>query len=165
MFLVNLVGFQLGWWSLVLSASKGKPEWGLGIAAILLFGHFLFYSKKKLRDLLILVPCLLIGILGDTLLIKNGVFINPEGSMIPLWLVGLWILFPLTLPYSFKAVMINRKLLLFVGIMAGFSYYAGQAFEILLTPDPMMLNLGINAFVWMFYLSVFRLILKLNKAI
>ncbi|MCJ8275592.1 MAG: DUF2878 domain-containing protein [Bdellovibrionales bacterium] len=154
----------MGWWSLVLCASYDKPEWGYGVAAFLFAGH-MYLSKNVKRDISIWIPCFVVGYIGDSLLILNGIFQDPKGMFFPTWLIGLWALFPLTLAYSFKPVLKNRKLTLLAGAAGGFSYYAGNSFGVLTTSDPILINLSINAFVWMFYLSVFRLILKFYKVI
>jgi len=160
-FILNLLGFQFGWWMLVLSASYQKETLGLIVMALLVFGHFLFVSQNRQRDLYLLKACSIVGILGDSLLIYIGVLKTTSGSlMIPLWLVGLWFLFPLTLPYSFKSLFSKNGVLPFLAVGAAASYYAGEAFRVLTLSRPLMISLTIISLMWIFYFLIFRLIYK-----
>ncbi len=160
-FILNLVGFQLGWWMLVLSASYQKETLGLIVMALLVLAHFLFVSQNRARDLYLLKACSVVGILGDSLLIYTGVLKTTDGSvMIPLWLVGLWFLFPLTLPYSFKSFFSKNSALPFLSLGAAASYYAGEAFNVLTMARPLMISLLIISLMWIFYFVIFRWIYK-----
>ncbi len=160
LFLLNLFGFQLGWWSLVISASYEKEVIGLIIMAILISLHFIFTSQNRSRDLWLMKACSVIGILGDSLLFLTGVLKTTNGSLIiPYWLIGLWFLFPLTLPYSFKEMLNRTRFLPLLALGAAVSYYAGVGLQVLFLGEPLLLSLGLITLFWLFYLVIFRQLL------
>ena len=54
--LINVIWFQVGWWSLLLSAQIGKSILGLAISVILLGLHFVLLSNNKKRDMCLAHP-------------------------------------------------------------------------------------------------------------
>ncbi len=159
--MINLLWFQFGWWTLVLTASQGYDWLGFLVALILLGVHFQWLSANKKRDLIIFVASASLGISGDFLLIRLGVFNLPDPeTFFPLWLTGLWLIFPLTLPYSLKPLLERTLLLPGLALAAGFSYYAGTYFGILITAEPIFQNLLIASGAWLVYLGSFRNLLN-----
>jgi hypothetical protein len=135
------------------------------VCLILLVVHFFWLSHSPKRDLLFLLPAASLGISGDFLLIQGGVFtLPPTESLFPLWLLGLWLLFPLTLLDSMAPLFQKTLSRIGLGWAAGFSYYAGNYFGILFTSDPVWLNLALAGLAWCLYLQGFYLIWnKLNR--
>ncbi len=159
--MVNLLWFQFGWWTLVLTASHGYDWLGFCVCLFLLGLHFQWLSNNKKRDLIVLIAAASLGISGDFLLIRLGVFNIPDpDTFFPIWLTGLWLLFPLSLPYSMKALLQRSVLLPGMAVAAGFSYYAGTYFGILITPEPIIQNLCVAAGAWLIYLASFRNLLN-----
>lgn len=159
--MINFLWFQFGWWALVLTATHGQSGLGLIVVFVLLGIHFQWVSKNKKRDLVLLVTCASLGISGDFLLIQIGVFtIPPPAPFFPLWLLGMWLLFPLTLPHSMERFLKNAFFIPLLALAAGFSYYAGTHFQILITNDPVPQNLLIASLAWWIYLLSFKKLMK-----
>ena len=71
LWVLNLLLFQLGWWSLVLSAAQDQPLIGLAIIALILAWHLGFVRPLASEALLIGLAAL-IGLAFDSLLIATG---------------------------------------------------------------------------------------------
>ncbi len=158
--LLNILWFQIGWWSLVLFASFGQQEIGLIIMAALVALHFYYLSTHRARDLWLMKVCTIFGVAGDLLLMHLEVISWPSSQAFPYWLIGLWFLFPLTLPYSFRPFLQNSATLPFLAVGAALSYLAGVSFQVLEFPLPILTTAFLLSAVWTFYLFIFRLFLN-----
>ena len=121
--LANAGLFQLGWFACVVG---GNSLW-LVLAGGALIAHLLWISRSMAEVRLIVAVCLL-GTAVDSLLLNAGVFVFKQpGFLIPLWLIVLWALLPITLNHclAWTAKPWWRAALL--GAIGGpLSYYAGQ---------------------------------------
>ncbi|MHA7878531.1 MAG: DUF2878 domain-containing protein [Saccharospirillum sp.] len=117
----NYAGFQIGWFLLVLTQSVWSILWALGFMA---FHQWkVAVAGEWARVGLIMV----IGLGIDTLWhYSPWVSFNGTGWPIPVWLIGLWLMFPLTLAHSLA--WLNNRLWLqvvFGALGGGGSYLAG----------------------------------------
>jgi len=158
--LINIIWFQTGWWSLVLLASIDQQELGLVIMALLLLLHFSKISTNKPRDLWLMKSCAALGVGCDLMLMNFEVISWPASKSFPYWLIGLWFLFPLTLPYSFRPFLKNISTLPFLATGAALSYLAGASFQVLEFPFAIFHSAWILTLVWTFYLFAFRFFLE-----
>lgn len=158
--LVNIIWFQIGWWSLVLFASFGQQEIGLIIMAALVALHFYTLSTHRTRDLWLMKACAALGVAGDLLLMRLEIISWPPSQSFPFWLIGLWFLFPLTLPYSFRPFLQKSATLPLLAVGAALSYLAGVSLQVLEFPLPIVTTALLLSAVWTFYLFVFRIFLK-----
>lgn len=133
--ITNLVLFQVAWLCCVLLGSTAA----ILITLAILLVHFLYVAKKAWEIELILVCVVaLTGIAIDTLLLHLGLYqfetAEPNAyevaiSIIPAWLMCLWVNFSLTLRHSMKWLFERPVALFFISLIAApWSYYAGKAF-------------------------------------
>jgi hypothetical protein len=154
---LSLLSFKIIWLLLVVFQNQYLLP-VLAITALLI----LFYPDKQLafRSLLLVgLP----GICLDSLLSMTGVFFFSD-TVIPLWLVALWVNFSLVLPYGFsfiRQLAISWQVL--AGGLASFSYLIGWSlgaveFPLLLFPTQILLIV-----IWTVLLPVFVLLINLEK--
>lgn len=122
MFIINVIGFDIAWFGLVY--------WGdifIPIALIMLALHFYFVSKDKAKEFYLICTVTAIGIMVDSILQYLGVFVFPEGQMIPFWLITLWFCFASTLCHSLRFLQNSKLSQGLVGaLLAPVSYIAGN---------------------------------------
>lgn len=157
--LVNLLGFQLGWWGLVFSARNQSQEWGLTLALLLVLIHFWLFSSYRRRDHWLLKACAIWGISADILLIQIGFIGFPPSHQFPFWLLGMWTLFPLTLPYSFHPLLSRTHLRPLLALGAALSYLAGESLGVLNFPYGALITGMSLSLVWFCHLSFFAWVL------
>jgi hypothetical protein len=90
---INFIGFQLGWFAVVLGAASGRPWLGLVVVPLVLGLHLLIMAARPRQELTLACVCAVLGFFVDSALISGGVF-TPIGSVSgwsPLWMVMLWI--------------------------------------------------------------------------
>jgi len=120
--LVNAAIFQLGW---IVSVLYGNVAAGLVfVIAVAVYGVFYLRSQS---DILLICSVILLGYLGDTLLGSLGILIYPSGRVFPpFWMVTLWLLFAMSLPWSLRWIAQRRFwFILFSAIGGPLSYVIG----------------------------------------
>lgn len=124
---VNLVGFQIIWWLMILYQDQY-----VSIGLLLLIGHLMLIKEHRCESVTLLAVGF-IGTLVDSALTLGGVFEFTQNSAvggivpIPLWLITLWFGFAATLRHSMS--YLSERLLLagiFGGIGGPLSYVAGE---------------------------------------
>lgn len=161
--LINVVLFQLCWFSAVLYGSY----WGL-LPLGLMFLHYL-----KVRGTAGLLTVLLLGVLGimfDSLYLYLGIYhLNAQTADLPLlnlpvWLACLWLGFCLSLPLSL-AWLIKKPVYFVVGcmILGPVSYLAGRRLQAIDFAD---MNIGFLVLEWAVFAFLVCLVLvpKLTAA-
>lgn len=117
----NYAGFQVGWFVLVLTQAAWSILWAMAFVVF----HKLVVARQGEWSKVALIMA--IGLTVDTLWhYSPWVQFVGAGWPIPLWLVGLWLMFPLTLAHSLS--WLNNRLLLqviFGAVGGGGSYLAG----------------------------------------
>lgn len=122
MFIVNFIGFNLVWFGLVYWGDTFIP-----IAAAFFGGHIYYAWKSGSSEIKLIFTVAAIGIVVDSILQTTGVFIFPENSYLPFWLVALWLCFATTLSHSLKYLSKSRGLQGVVGMLfAPMSYLVGH---------------------------------------
>lgn len=117
----NYAGFQVGWFILVLTQSA----WGILWAMAFVLFHKLKVANRGEWSKVGLIMA--IGLTVDTAWhYSPWIHFVGTGWPVPLWLIGLWLMFPLTLAHSLSWLS-NRLALqiLFGAIGGGGSYIAG----------------------------------------
>jgi hypothetical protein len=126
---INLLFFQLGWWSCVIGAAHGWPWLGPLVVAPLLTYH-LRTSADRRSEILFLLVVALVGTAMDSLLALSGVVSYRGGGtwpLAPVWITALWIIFGTTLNVSMRWLVGRPGLALVLGALAGPSTYYGAA--------------------------------------
>lgn len=117
----NYAAFQIGWFILVLTQSPWTILWALAFAAI--HARTLGSPREWQRVSAIMAFGLIVDLAWH---LSPWVTFHGAGWPIPVWLMGLWLMFPLTLNHSL-AWLSHKPLLqsLFGAIGGGGSYIAG----------------------------------------
>lgn len=156
--LLNIILFQIGWWACFLMASRGISLWFLLAVVILLVGtHFsvVVQGQGKSRELLFYTLLGLCGYLMDSLFTYFGVlsFTHSFSIFGPLWLLGMWFVFPMSIGYSFSWLK-NRYLLTFVlGALGGpLTYRFGESFGLIRLNE--MVPIIIYGLYWGLFLNL-----------
>lgn len=132
-FWINQGLFQLSWPACVVGASWGIAGWSgtLVVAAMALWQ--LHPRRRHRNDWRMIVLCLAIGFVLDTLWVQFGLVAFampwPSSGLAPFWILLLWLALALVLNHSMS---IFKQRLLLIGILGGIgspmSYYAGSRF-------------------------------------
>jgi hypothetical protein len=127
--LINIVGFEIGWFACVLGAGQGYPLLGPLVVAVLLGTRLVLIANAGPTARLVVITGVF-GSLIDSLLAAAGAyaFVAPllAGWLCPLWITALWMNFA-TLPRTSLAWLGERyALAALLGALGGpLSYYAG----------------------------------------
>ncbi|MDI1253407.1 DUF2878 domain-containing protein [Thermomonas sp.] len=128
-FWANLVGYQLVWFVIVISASRGQP-W-LGIAASLVFIVLqTFTSTTRKSDMRALLATFICGFLLDGALVAVGWlhYASPLLSLpAPVWILALWMAFAMTLNHSMAFLRGKTVMAALLGGIGGPLAYLGAA--------------------------------------
>ncbi len=150
--IINVVLYQLGWFSCVLGAALGFPFSGAVGALSLLAVHLLLADQRKADIQLMLSACLL-GIVLDSLQQATGLFtfkIDPRWPLwLPLWVFVIWAQFA-TL-FRFALFWLSGRYLLgalFGAVGGPLAYWGGIRLGAASFGDRPQLTLLILAAVW-----------------
>lgn len=153
--ILNAVGFQSAWWALVAGASHGMDAAACVFGAALALAH-MYLSDLRLNEWRLSSTVMLLGIALDSILQAFGVLRFEGwavGSLSPVWLWMLWLLFGMTLNSSL-AFLKSKPLVLSaaLGALLGpANYIAGAelgAAALDRTPE----HIAALALTWMFAL-------------
>ncbi len=160
----NFAGLQITWAACAYGATHDNVNLGLyvGLGYVLL--HFLL-SKFRLRDLKVMLTIGVIGILIDSMISKLNfiAFTKPlENSiLLPAWLIALWLVFALMLPYSLYWLRKNLAIAAIAGAIGGcFSYVLGHKLGALNLSEPLWLS---SMVYFVFWGSFFPLALLITR--
>jgi hypothetical protein len=150
---VNAVLFQLCWVAFVGGAGRGC--WWLGFLVLLPFALWqLYVSARPRADALLLLIAAALGFVVDSALAYSGVLSYatpvPWAQLAPIWIVGLWAGFGLTLNHSMVFLQTRPWLALLLGGLAGpFAYWvAARAWSAVALNGPMWQALLALAIAW-----------------
>ncbi|MGQ4660887.1 DUF2878 family protein [Lysobacter sp. F6437] len=128
-FWTNLIGYQLVWFAVVISAARERPGWG--IAAALMFVAVQWWASPVRRADARVVGCaLLLGIAVDgslaasDLLRYAGAF---PALIAPGWILALWAAFAMTVNHSMGFIRGRAGLAALLGAVGGPMAYLGAA--------------------------------------
>jgi hypothetical protein len=129
-FLANLVGFNLVWFALVIGAAQGL--WWPGLAALAVFAiATLATSPWPRSDLKLVAAALGIGLVLETALVQGGIFRYatpvPSPALAPIWMLGLWVNFALSVNHSLGFLSGRVALAAVFGAIGGPLAYWGAA--------------------------------------
>jgi Protein of unknown function (DUF2878). len=160
----NFVGLQITWAACAYGATHENPNLGLYVGLSYIFLHFLL-SKLRLRDLKIMLILGVSGLVIDSALTILNIISFPNNSNItlpiPAWLITLWFVFSLMVPYSLYWLSKNLKIAAIAGGIGGcFSYYLGHKLGALNLSEPQWLSTTISFVVWGIYLPFAFLVTK-----
>jgi|GEM_PF-5867549 len=165
----KLAGFLYtsgSWWIFVLGAKYLTPT-----HQSLLFGafvvlsvilHHLYFKVLTKKNIIFWITFSLIGITGDAIFLAFDILKGPSESFFPLWLLGLWLVFPLNFFHSLEKFTERKWLGILFGAIGGpLAYSAGPAFGILGLSEFFYLYIG--AF-WAIYMALASIVLSKFKS-
>ncbi len=127
--ILNVVLFQIGWFSCVLGAAHNHP-WIGPLAAVGIISWHLAQAMRPKLELALVAGALLLGAVFETLLIQTGWVRFSPGALIagtaPSWMMALWAIFATTLNVSLRSLRTHPGLAMILGAVGGpLSYLAG----------------------------------------
>jgi|CXWL01.1.fsa_nt_gi hypothetical protein len=152
-FLLNLILFQVCWVAAVAGAGRGL--WWAGPVAVVVFAAIVLKMSRWPRaDLELIGIAAVIGLAVDSAYIHFGLltFASPVPTpyLAPIWIVGMWVSFALTLNHSLSFLKGRQALAFVFGLIGGpVAYYvAAQKFGAAqLTASPLAVY-GTLAVAW-----------------
>ena len=144
--LINFIWFQCIWGLAIFT--QYQFWWAI---AGLLVGFFLVCRQPRL-DATCMVIIVVVGTAVDSILTLTGIFAfsGPVYAVpIPLWLIGLWAGFSLTLGHSLNYLQGRPGLSALLGVIFGpLSYWAGARFGAVDFPNSVVFTLIVLALIW-----------------
>lgn len=148
----NFLGLQVTWAACAYGATHAIPMLGVYIGFSYVILHFIF-SDMRIRDLNIMLIIGVLGILTDCILTSINIVSFPHldvsNTPIPPWLIALWFVFALMVPYSLYWLKKNLIIACIAGAVGGsFSYFLGHKLGALQLTEPLTISLGIYFIIW-----------------
>lgn len=148
--LINLLGFNLSWFGLILLGNSFIP------LSLLWLGLHLYWCKHLKAEVKLILVIVTIGIFVDTALSLAGVLIFPGQQFIPLWLITLWAAFAATIAHSLQFLSRSILLQVLVGFMfPPLSYLGGASLSSVELGYSQVMTYLILALVWSSLLVLF----------
>ncbi len=163
-FWANLVGYQLVWFAIVISASRGQPMWGIAAAMAFIALQF-HYSTTRSSDARALVAAFLCGFLLDGALVATG-WLQYASPLIhlpaPAWILSLWLAFAMTLNHSMAFLRGKPVLAAVLGGVGGPLAYLGAArgFNAVIFTTPAWHAIALLAIGWAIALATLAILTR-----
>jgi hypothetical protein len=127
---INLLAFQIGWFSCVLGAANGYPLLGPLTCVAVVIVH-IWLTTRPLSELALIALTGLLGVVFDSLLLRSGWLSYANGTIwagiAPHWIIAMWLSFATTLNVSLRWLRGRIGVALAVGAVGGpVSYLAGE---------------------------------------
>lgn len=157
--LINILAFQVGWFSCVLGAAHHIPWLGPLVTLPVLAWHLhgATYPSSELMLMLIVAVC---GSLFDQTLLSLGLIqfaaSDWPSQLLPLWMVSLWLLFATALNISLRWMRGRPLIAALFGLIGGpLAFMSGVRMGAMhmLQPTQMLIALGIGWALFMPALS------------
>ena len=127
---INVLAFQIGWFSCVIGAAQGYPLAGPVVALLLVLLH-LSLAHQPRAELMLIAISGVVGACFDSLLLQTGWVSYPNGILLagvaPYWIVAMWLLFATTLNVSLRWLHRNYIAAALLGLIGGPLSYLGGA--------------------------------------
>lgn len=137
----NIIGYQAVWCASVYGAAHGV--WWAGLAVLAPFAWWqLSTSRNRAADLRLAVCAAILGYAVDTMFAGSGLLSYatpmPSPRVAPIWILGIWIGFALTLNHSLRFLHDRPWLGFLLGVLAGpLAYWiAGASWGAVRFADP-----------------------------
>lgn len=131
-FWTNLVGYQLVWFALVMSAARGHTGWAMLVGAIFVVSQLLT-AVHAAADCRLLLLAVALGVVVDGVLSGTGWlrYASPAPALpahgAPLWILMLWACFATTLNRSLSWLRSRPWMAALVGAVGAPFAYLGAA--------------------------------------
>lgn len=146
--IANAAIFQVGWF---LSVVYGNVIAAL-VFTVAIVVYSVFYLKAR-SEIVLIASIIGLGYAGDTLLGSLGILVYPSGLVFPpFWMVTLWLLFAMTLPWSLRWIVERRFwFVLFSTIGGPLSYFIGVNLSAVQFGSESAFVLGLVVFLWLIH--------------
>ena len=129
--LLNILGFQIGWFACVLGAASHYPWWGVLVAVTVMTLH-IARSNDLRSEARLLIAAMLIGIIFDSIPLNLGwINFSPvhfwANDIAPPWMICLWGLFASTINISLIWLKDKIWLAALIGAVSGPLAYWGDS--------------------------------------
>lgn len=149
--LLNVVGFQFGWFCCVLGAANGMP-WLGPLVALPVVGWHLFDAGDPRAEFKLILIASVLGSLFDQALLSAGLLRFVDSAiwpayLLPVWMMALWLLFNTTLNVSLRWMRGRLAVAMVFGLVGGpLAYVAGAKLGAItvLEPTTLMIVLAIG---------------------
>ncbi len=160
----NFTGLQVTWAACAYGATHALPLLGVYVGLAYIVAHFIF-SKLRIRDLKIMLIVGLLGIAIDSIFTQFNLLSFPEFTNqhlpIPAWLIVLWFVFALMVPYSLYWLRKNLKIASIAGALGGsLSYLLGHILGALHFAEPIWITFMFYFIEWGLFFPLALLITK-----
>lgn len=150
--LINIVLYQIGWFSCVLGAAWGYPFAGSFLALLLIAVHLILTESRGAEIKLMLLSCLL-GVIVDSTQQALGVFafktVPGWPLWLPLWIFVIWIQFATMFHYALYWLSGRYLLAAFFGLFGGpLAYWGGVRLGAAQFGDSLFFSIATLAIVW-----------------
>ena len=149
---INVVLYQLGWFSCIIGAAQGFPIHGAFAALALIVVHLMLAEERKAEILLMVSACLL-GILVDSAQQAMGVFTFKSDPSwphwLPLWVFVIWAQFATLFRYALYRLAGRYLLAAVLGMFGGpLAYWGGGRLGAAQFSDSLLFSLLTLGLVW-----------------
>ncbi len=156
---INLLLYQLGWFSCVLGAAMGWPTSGAVAALVLIAIHLMLVEERK-AEVQLMVTAGLLGSLVDSAQQALGVFsfkADPGWPLwLPLWIPVIWIQFATLFRFSLHWLAGRYLLAAFFGLLGGpLAYWGGVQLGAAQLGDNQLFSFISLALVWALIVPLF----------
>ena len=143
--IANGVLFQVGWFLCVVFGDLAALT-----AAMVMIAIYALYYARSSQEYLFFAVIMAIGFAGDTLLSLTGILVYPSGLPFPpIWMMVLWMLFAMTLPWSLHWLVSRPRLFtVFCAIGGTFSYFVGVRLSGVQFGQDLLVCLGALLVLW-----------------
>jgi|GEM_PF-14784 len=129
-FWISLIGYQLAWFTTVISAAHGLI-WPGVVIVTLYASQQLLRSVDRKAELALVAMAVMLGLILDTLLLRMGLISYspawPLPTLAPVWILALWIAFSLTFTQSLRYLQTRPLMATLLGSIGGPLAYLGAA--------------------------------------
>jgi len=152
--MLNFVAFNFVWLGLVYWGNTFIP-----FATLFFCGHIVYIYNKQKNEILLIIIVALLGILVDTILQGQDVFLFAEKHHLPFWLITLWFCFATTLSHSLNFLSHSVVMQALVGaLIAPLSYIAGNQCKVVVFGYSTLSTFFILSVIWCQLMVVFYFI-------
>ena len=156
--IINAIGFQGVWWSVVFLKNGSLP-----LVALFIGINFYLHRHRSYEEWKWVFLVFLLGITGDSLLSGLGVIVfDTKSFLLPMWMIGLWLSFSCTLNSSLSWVFHGSfyKVGLIGAAGGASSYWAADRLEVLQISQPLIWSLSFIGLFWFLIFSVYGLLVS-----
>ena len=150
--IINLIGFQIGWWSCVLGVKSEYYYLGPIVMSIFLLFHYLFHPGEAVIEFKLILIFSLVGTLADSILAFSNVLkYHGEYStyIAPLWITAMWAGFTATINFSMGWLKHKLFLQIISGLVFGpLAYITGEKFDAIIFNLPVASTCIIISFIY-----------------